>query len=143
MKIFICAVCGHVAFERAPEKCPVCFSMNFTQNDNVFKESAEKSKEASAKHIPSITVKKECKMVPDAGCIDVLVTIGKVIHPMEPGHHISFIDCYIDSRFIARAYLTPDVNPAACFHLKAKGARVAIVENCNIHGFWMAEATIA
>jgi len=143
MKLFICTVCGHIAFEKAPVNCPVCNVPKFNQNDNIFKESEERSKEAAPKHIPSITVVKECKMVPNAGCVDVLVTIGKVLHPMEPVHHISFIDCYLDARFIARTYLTSEVNPAACFHLKSKGAKVTIVENCNIHGFWMADAPIA
>ncbi len=142
MKVFICAVCGHIEFDKAPAKCPVCSSIKFNQNDNVFKESEEKSKEASAKHIPSIVIKTECKMVPNVGCIDVLVSIGKVLHPMEQVHHITFIDCYIDNRYISRIYLTPDVNPAVCFHLKSKGNKVTIVENCNIHGFWMADAAI-
>lgn len=142
MKNFICVLCGHVEFEKAPGNCPVCSTVKFYQNDDVFTDSVARSKEAEAKHVPAITVKTECKMVPDAGCVDVLVTIGKVPHPMEPVHHILFIDCYVDSRFVSRANLTPYVNAAACFHLKAKGTRVTIVSNCNIHGFWTAEASI-
>ena len=140
MKVFICNVCGHVEFNRAPGKCPVCGPAKFTQNDNVFKESEEKSKEASIKHIPSITVKKECGLIPESSCLDVIVRIGKTLHPAEEKHFIQFIDCYVDGKYMERTFLTPDVYPAACFHLKTQGAKVAIVENCNIHGYWMKES---
>ena len=54
-----------------------------------------------------------------------------------------FIDCYLDQKYIGRAFLTPRLNPAACFHLKAKGKTVTVVENCTIHGYWMAQREIA
>ena len=143
MKLFICKVCGHIEFNNAPAKCPVCMSPDFIQNDNVFKESEEKSKEASVKHIPSITIKKECKLIPETVCIDAVVRIGKTLHPMEEKHFIQFIDCYIDGKYTERILLTPYVNPAACFHFKTQGSKLTIVENCNIHGYWMAEASLS
>jgi|SRR3989339_355025 len=142
MKAFICTICGHIAFEKAPEKCPVCGATTFTQNDDVFKEAAEKSKEAAVKHIPDITVKKECKLIPETGCLDVIVRIGKTLHPMEEKHHIEFIDGYVDGIFISRVYLTPNVNPAACFHIRTKGKKMIVVEKCNLHGHWMSEAAV-
>ena len=140
MKVFICDPCGHIVFNSAPDACPVCGSKEFTQNDNIFKESEEKSTEASPKHIPAITVKKECALIPDAGCIDVLVVIGEKTHPMEEAHFIRFIDCYVDDTYVSRQLLTPGVYPGSLFHLKAKGSRVRIVENCNIHGYWTSVA---
>ena len=144
MNIFVCKVCGHVEFGSAPDICPVCHvpKENFSQNDNLFTEAAEKSKEGAPKHIPSILIKKDCGLIPDAGCIDVHVRIGEVLHPMEEGHHIVFIDCYLDEKYVGRASLTPSLNGAAAFHLKAKGAKVRIVELCNLHGHWQAEAAI-
>ncbi|MBD3391747.1 MAG: hypothetical protein GF418_06775 [Chitinivibrionales bacterium] len=142
MSVYICNACGHIEFGSAPEKCPVCGATKFTQNDNIFKESEEKSKEASAKHIPAITVKKECALIPNAGCVDVLVVIGEKIHPMEEKHFIQFIDCYVDDAYVSRQYLTPGVNPGSLFHLKANGSKVRIVENCNVHGYWTAEAAL-
>jgi hypothetical protein len=64
MKLFIREVCGHIEFNAAPEKCPVCSAPGdqFKQNDNIFKESEEKSKEASAKHIPFVQINHECKL---------------------------------------------------------------------------------
>lgn len=144
MNVFICKVCGHVEFGSAPEKCPVCGSGKeaFNQDDNVFIESEERSKEAAVKHVPSIMVNKECKLIPEEACVDVIVRIGETLHPMMPEHSIQFIDCYVDDKYVSRVLLTPGVNPSAVFHLRAVGSKARIVENCNLHGYWQAEADI-
>jgi superoxide reductase len=144
MKLFICEVCGHIEFNAAPEKCPVCFAPRdrFKQNDNIFKESEEKSKEAAPKHIPFVQVNKQCKLIEGESCVDAIVRIGEAVHPMEEKHFIQFIDCYIDGRFVERAMLTPGVYAAGCFHLKSQGSKVTIVENCNIHGYWQKEVPL-
>jgi superoxide reductase len=145
MNIFICGKCGHIEFGQAPSQCPVCYSpaSSFKQNDAVFKESEEKSKEAAIKHVPAITVNKQCGIIPETGCMDVVARIGKTLHPMEEKHFINFIDCYVDDKHVGRAFLTPRLNPAACFHLKAFGAKVTIVEFCNLHGYWIADMALA
>jgi desulfoferrodoxin-like iron-binding protein len=144
MNLFICKKCGHIAFNEAPEKCPVCFVSKeaFSQNDAIFTESEEKSKEAAVKHIPSVTVNKECKLIPEEACTDVIVRIGETLHPMTPEHAIQFIDCYVDDTYVSRVELTPGVNPSAVFHLRAQGSTVRIVENCNVHGYWQKEAAL-
>ena len=142
MNVFICQMCGHIEFKDAPGNCPVCGAPKdqFKQNDNIFKESREKSPEAESKHIPAIEVNKTCGLIPEEGCTDVIVRIGSTLHPMKEEHYIQFIECYVDEKYVGQAKLTPWTNPAACFHLKAEGSSVTIVENCNIHGYWMAEA---
>jgi len=144
MAIFVCGVCGHIEFGSAPDKCPVCFAPKdrFKQNDNVFIDAEAKSKEAAVKHIPAITVSKQCGLIPEQSCVDIHVRIGKTLHPMEAAHFINWVDCYIDNQHVARALLTPGVNPASCFHLKKAGSKVRIVEFCNIHGHWQAEAAV-
>ena len=142
MTCYICSVCGHIEFDAAPASCPVCHATKFQQNDTVFEQSMEQSKEAAVKHIPAVTVNKECKLVPNAGCTDVLVMVGEVVHPMEAAHFIMWIDCYVDNQFVSRQILTPGVYPGSLFHLKTSGSNVRIVERCNKHGFWTAEASI-
>jgi superoxide reductase len=144
MSIFVCGVCGHVEFGAAPDNCPVCHvpKENFKQNDNLFTEAEKKSKEAAVKHIPAITVKKECKLVPEESCTDIIVRIGSTLHPMEEAHHIQFIDCYVDDKYISRISLTPGAFAAGCFHLKKRGSKVKIVEFCNLHGHWQSEAEL-
>jgi len=145
MTIFICTVCGYLEFKPVTDKCPVCLAPKekFSRNDRLFEESEAKSKEAAVKHIPSIIVNKKIGLIPEQSCTDVIVRIGKVLHPMEEKHYIVFMDCYVDDAYVARMMLTPGVSPAGCFHLKKTGAKVRIVENCNIHGYWQAEASIA
>jgi desulfoferrodoxin-like iron-binding protein len=144
MALFVCSVCGHVEFGSAPDRCPVCWAPKdkFSQNDRVFIEAEEKSKEASVKHIPAVTVNKVCGLIPEQHCADVIVRIGKTLHPAEPAHFIKWIDCYVDDQFVERAQLTPNVNPAACFHLKKEGSSIRVVEFCNIHGHWQAEGPL-
>jgi superoxide reductase len=144
MKLFICKKCGHVAFGAAPQNCPVCWATQdqFAQNDNAFKESAEKSKEGAVKHIPAVTVNKKCSFIPEVPCVDIAVRIGATLHPMEDKHFIQFIDCYVDSKYVSRMMLTPGVSPAAVFHLRATGAKVQLIERCNLHGWWMTEVAL-
>ena len=143
MKIYICQVCGHLVFNNLPDTCPVCGAEKdkFLQNDAIFKESIQKSPEAEIKHVPVIAVNDEsCSIITESGCNDVVIRIGKVMHPMEEKHYIRFIDAYQNDKFIARMEFTPlSVYPAACFHLKEAGGKITIVENCSIHGYWKSE----
>jgi superoxide reductase len=144
MSVYICSVCGHIAFNAVPSECPVCKAPaeKYTQNDNVFIESAEKSKEAAVKHIPSLTINKKCGLIPEQSCVDIIVRIGATLHPMETAHFIQYIDCYVDDQFVSRVHLSPAVFAAGCFHLKTSGSKVTIVENCNVHGYWKKEEEI-
>ena len=144
MNIYVCKVCGHIEFNNAPANCPVCHSpgTEIEQNNNVFIESEEKSKEASPKHIPSIKVIKECGLIPEEPCTDIIVRIGEKLHPMEEAHFILFVDCYVDDKYVSRVMLTPGVWASAVFHLKKSGSKVTIVERCNVHGWWKSEANL-
>jgi desulfoferrodoxin len=143
--MFVCSVCGYIEFGPAPEKCPVCFASKekFKQNDRVFIEAEEKSREAAVKHVPVIVLNKTCGLVPEQACADVIVRIGKTLHPMEAAHFIQWADCYVDDQFVGRMMLSPGLNPAACFHLKKAGSKVRVVEFCNLHGHWQAEASLS
>lgn len=138
MSVFICQVCGHLEFDKLLDKCPSCGAdkSKFKQNDNIFKESQEKSPEAEVKHVPEVSVKRQCGLIPEENCVDVIIRIGKTLHPVKPEHFIQFIDTYVDAKFIERIQLTPNVNPAGCIHLKELSGTVTVVEKCNVHGYW-------
>ena len=142
MSIFICQKCGHVEFNSAPQKCPVCWATQFKQNDSIFEESMEKSKEGAVKHIPKVTINKICGLIPEESCTDIIVRVGETLHPMADNHFIQFIDCYLDEKYVSRIFLTPDMNPSVIFHLKSKGSGITIVENCTIHGYWKTETAL-
>lgn len=141
--IFICSVCGHIEFGTAPDNCPVCHAPKekFQQNNQVFAEAEAKNKEGGVKHLPVVLVKNST-LITEPPCQEVIVRVGKTLHPMEAAHHIRFIDGYIDDKYVARADLTPGIQPAACFSLKSAGSRVRIVEWCNLHSYWQAEAVL-
>ncbi|OGI11185.1 MAG: hypothetical protein A2Y40_04890 [Candidatus Margulisbacteria bacterium GWF2_35_9] len=144
MKVFVCQSCGHIEFSSAPNNCPICWKPKeqFKQNDNIFKESMEKSKEAAVKHIPSVKVNKSCGLIPENTCTDIIIRIGEVLHPMTAEHYINFIDVYQDGKYIQRLFLTPNVEPAGCIHLKNAKGKITVVESCTIHGYWMTEQSI-
>ena len=141
---YICSVCGHVEFSAVSNPCQICNAPaeKYTQNDRIFEESAEKFKDAATKHIPVIKVSKKCGLIPEKQCVDIIVRIGTVLHPMVPDHYIQFVDCYVDNVFVERVTLTPDVYAAGCFHLKSNGIKVLIIEKCTIHGYWKNDAKL-
>lgn len=147
MKTFVCKICSHVAFDHAPIECPVCRAPieNFENNSEAIKmpEDPENLNEMEKKHIPVITVSKECSLIPGSRCIDVHVKVGKIEHVMESEHFIPFIDFYINKRYLARVNLIFNkLHPAALLHLNVDEGTLAVVENCNVHGRWMAEVNL-
>ena len=147
MKVFECKVCGHVEFDSVPEKCLVCRSLKdaFVENAEAIKKPANPAQltEGDKKHIPQITIVKECGLIPGGSCTDVHVRVGTIEHVMTKEHYIRSIDYYVDYKFVSRVWLSPELcHPAAALHLNVKSGTVTAVENCNVHGNWMAEARI-
>ena len=140
MKYFVCEDCGHVSFETAPAKCPVCFMSKFTEKTDAIKDAGLEGKE---KHIPVITVTQACGLAPDS-CRDVHVKVGSIVHPMQEDHWIQWIDVYINRTFAARYSLLPQsMQPIVSLHLKKEAAgSIRIIESCSKHGRWMAEAAL-
>ena len=146
MDNFICGKCGYLAFGQAPDACPVCGAPKkaFEQDNTAIKKPADPKNltEMEKKHIPVIKVSRQCGLV-GPGCADAHIKIGEVLHVMEAGHYIMYIDVYLDYAFIARYHLTPEaLNPVLGIHLKANSGKLLALENCNIHGRWVAEVEI-
>jgi superoxide reductase len=143
--IFVCQVCGHIEFGMAPEACPVCHAAKdqFTRNDAVFKDAAAKSAELPEKHIPEFSMIQESKVISEKPMKDIMVKIGKSLHPMEAGHYIQWIDCYVDGRYMSRLSLVPGTNPPVAGYPAIAGSKIRIVEHCNLHGHWQAERSLS
>jgi desulfoferrodoxin-like iron-binding protein len=141
MKLFVCSICGHVEFGAAPDMCPVCHAPKdkFNQNDSLFTDAASADKGGEAAHTPVVSIVKESKLVKERPVKEVVVRVGAKLHPMEEAHHIMWIDCYVDDRYVSRIVLTPAVEPAVTFYPKSAGSKIRIVEHCNLHGHWQAE----
>lgn len=92
--------------------------------------------ELEKKHVPMIHISGS----PTAGeFFDVTVHVGEQLaHPNEAGHHIEFIDLYLEDRFLARCDLTWGyTEPRVTFTIKVDGpGRLRAYERCNLHGDW-------
>lgn len=146
MNTYICGKCGYLAFNQAPDKCPVCGAAKeaFENDPAAIKKPVNPASlnELEKKHIPVIDIRKQCGLV-GPGCVDANIKIGSVLHVMEEKHFIMYIDLYLDYNFIARYHLAPDkLNPVLGVHLKAASGKLTVLENCNLHGRWVSEAQI-
>ena len=146
MNTFICGKCGYAAFNEAPTVCPVCGAAKqaFKEDSAAIKKPIDPGNlnEMEKKHIPAIDIKRQCGLA-GPGCVDAHIKIGSILHVMEAKHYIMYIDLYIDYNFIARYHLTAEkLNPVLGVHLKVPSGKLIALENCNIHGRWMAEAEI-
>lgn len=148
MKGLVCKVCGYVALDGNKDVCPICHAKDvFEEKKDAYKMPDFKatSGETEKKHIPALTVVKQCGLIPGAGCIDVHVRIGEILHPALAEHHIQEINFYIDNKFVSNIMLRSDVNPAAVIHLKVEEGtkrKVQVIETCNLHGKWFNEVEI-
>jgi len=145
MDTLVCGKCGYIAFRDAPQSCPVCGAKKeaFELDPLAIKKPADPNNlnELEEKHIPAIEIKRQCGLV-SSGCIDANIKIGQILHPVEEKHSITYIDIYRDYNFIARYHLTPELNPVLGIHLKVTAGRLVVLENCNLHGRWVAETEI-
>ncbi len=141
-KYHVCQICGHIEFDSAPVHCNSCFAPR-----ERFKEITDAimaaEKEGREKHVPQIIVTGECGLIPNA-CRDVHVKIGSVPHPMQSDHWIQWIDVYINKEFSARYQLKPDhLQASVGLHIKnSVTGTLTIIQHCNKHGSWMAEAQL-
>ena len=146
MDTYVCKQCGYIAFGQAPENCPVCGApkQSFELNPNAIKKPVDPKNpnDLEKKHIPVIDIRKACGLV-GPGCVDAHIKIGEVLHVMEAKHFIMYIDVYLDNNFIARYHMAPEkLNPVLGIHLKVAAGKLSVIENCNLHGCWLAEKEI-
>ncbi len=142
MKLFVCQVCKHIAFDEAPVDCPVCGMAieNFESDPEAIKkpEDADNLTEMERKHMPYLHISEECSLDHVDGCIDVKILVGEIEHVMETEHFITFIDLYVSKKYLTRVLLTPKrIHPAAELHLNKSSGKLTVIANCNVHGSWI------
>jgi desulfoferrodoxin (superoxide reductase-like protein) len=148
MKTYVCKVCGHIAFDQAPIDCPVCRAPieNFENNNEAIKmpQDPKNLSEMEKKHIPFITTKEKCDLIPGCNCTNVTIRVGEIEHIMESEHYITFIDTYINRGHLARFSLTyKKLRPIITLHLNIRDNGVfTAVANDNRDGNWMAEINL-
>ncbi len=117
-EVYQCGLCGNIVevLHQAAGKLVCC-----GQAMNLLEENTKDA--ATEKHVPVIT-----KI--EGG---FKVTVGEVLHPMQPEHFIEWIELIAGDE-IYRKYLKPGDTPEAVFYTKATD--VYAREFCNLHGNW-------
>lgn len=91
------------------------------------------------KHTPHI----EAERVGDK--VHVTIAVGHYFpHPNQPDHYIQWIDLYAGDSPIVRFDLSAvAADPVVSVEVAVDpGTVLRAVENCNLHGLWLAELTV-
>ncbi len=122
MKFYRCSHCGNIIVYFENKGVPVmCCGQKM---EEIVPGGVDASLE---KHVPAVET--------DGG--KVKVTVGEVLHPMIPEHHISWIVLETKTGFMKKD-LDPEGEPCAVFCAEGEEI-VAAYEYCNLHGLWKKE----
>ncbi len=115
-----CELCGNmVALMKKGGGTLTCCGQAMTKLE------ANSTDAAQEKHVPVVTR--------EGGKLKV--SVGSVLHPMLPEHHIEWIALATEEK-VEIVYLKPGMEPKAEFNEVASGT---VYEYCNLHGLWKAE----
>ena len=115
-----CELCGNmVALMKKGGGTLTCCGQAMTKLE------ANSTDAAQEKHVPVVT-REDGKLK---------VSVGSVLHPMLPEHHIEWIVLATEDK-VEIVYLKPGMKPKAEFNEVASGT---VYEYCNLHGLWKAE----
>ena len=130
-KFCICKHCGNLSGLIQNKGVPlVCCGEKMTE---LVPNTAEASTE---KHLPAVS-KEAATCGCGCECICLSIQVGSVPHPMEDGHHISFV--YVETeRGGQRKALKSGEEPKAAFCVVGDKP-LAVYAYCNLHGLWKTE----
>jgi superoxide reductase len=100
--------------------------------------------ELEKKHIPVI----ECPDKVKAGePFQIKINVGEILHVMEEGHHIQWLEVKSGENLYARVNLTPVFTKPEVTLTLVKGEKhssrtLRVIERCNLHGLWEATKDI-
>ena len=122
-KFLLCRRCGNlIEMINDSGVTPICCGTDMTEL------TANTTEAATEKHIPVVKVNDHM----------VKVTVGEVLHPMEPEHYIEWI--YLETnKGIKRVNLKPGEEPIANFSLIEGETVASAYAYCNLHGLWLKE----
>ncbi|MBI5665492.1 MAG: PilZ domain-containing protein [Nitrospirae bacterium] len=147
IKLYVCKICHHIAFDRAPLNCPICSSTieSFEKAPEAIKKPDDFSElsEFEKKHIPVINILKE------NGYVNAHITVGEINHEMNIDDHISHIDFYYNAPFINKKCISrlsfncEKMHPSTTLRFdNATQGVLTVISNCSAHGNWLSKITI-
>lgn len=119
-KIYKCPHCGNIAFKLVDSGVPmICCG------EPMQLLAANVTEGALEKHVPVVAQ--------DGNA--VTVSVGSVLHPMLPEHHIQVIAAVGEDTVVLKF---PKAGDAPTLTTKLEG-KVSAYELCNLHGYWKSE----
>lgn len=121
-ELYKCNICGNVV-EITHQGAPalVCCAQPM---EKLVPKTQDKGME---KHVPIIIENTD----------GITVQVGDVLHPMEDGHYIKFIEVLTKDK-VLRAELSAQMKPASQFAVDSSQV-LEVRCYCNLHGLWSAE----
>lgn len=119
-KFYKCSICGNlIGMIFSSGAVPVCCGKEMTE---LVANTVEASRE---KHLPVVAISGN----------EVTVTVGSILHPSLPEHHIEWV--YIQTNMGGqRKCIQIGSQPVAKFMLTEGEKLIAAFEYCNLHGLW-------
>ena len=129
-KFFICNHCGNLTGLINNKGVPIiCCGEKMTE---LVPNTVEASTE---KHLPVVGESTACNCSCECNCLSI--SVGNAPHPMEEGHHISFI--YLETeRGGQRKSIKSGEEPKLNFCI-TNDKPIAVYAYCNLHGLWKTE----
>ena len=124
LKIYRCRHCGNIIVHLKSSGVSV-----FCCGEKMERLVPNTVEAASEKHIPEVS---------RLGNL-VKVSVGSVLHPMQPEHYIEWIACYGRDGLQIKG-LQPGDAPIAEFELSEDANLVEVFAFCNLHGLWKKES---
>ena len=120
MRFYECPYCGNIiTYQREVRLAASCCG-------RVMLEAEPNTADASyEKHKPELEI--------DGN--NVMVRVGKLLHPMENAHHIQWVILETSHGYYKR-HLQPGADPVARFTLQDCEKVRSAYEFCNLHGLW-------
>lgn len=118
LEIFTCTNCGKIAMitHDGPGQISCCGQPMARAEENVVDASTEK-------HVPVV----------EQGGDGIVVNVGSVPHPMDPGHYIEWVEVISGPDLLVRG-LKPGDEARVTFPVSPTDAKVRAY--CNLHGLW-------
>ncbi len=147
VKLYVCRMCHHIAFDHAPVNCPICSATieSFEKAPEAIKrpDNFSELSEFEKKHIPVIRLSKETDHV------ETRIMVGEIRHKMDIDDHISHIDLYynaplLNKKCISRISFNCDrMYPSATVRFdNTSNGVLTVISNCSAHGNWLARAKL-
>lgn len=120
LEIYKCMICGNIVevLHEGKGQLVCCGEPMELMTENTVDASVEK-------HVPVVKPTEN----------GVKVVVGSVLHPMDPDHHIEWIQVIADDKAY-REFLEPGDDPEAAFDIKAED--IVARAYCDLHGLWKA-----